>query len=176
MRCYTAELLLLLLLLLVVVVLLLLLCLMRLPLDILCIMCHQPKLCSYTAELLRQLGIQTLWSDKCIWISETVYNDQAYEDIPPNEAHACVPCWQTTIGCKNNTYYLPDGAYTYPTDYGLQPSSAAAGLRVSAFEDLVDIEVRVDRALAAGTLMIERYAGTFLLPSNKVSGGAGSCE
>jgi hypothetical protein len=48
-------------------------------------------------------------------------------------------------------------------------SGNRGSVRGAAFDDLVDVDTRVQRALATGTHAIERYAGTFILPSDTVS-------
>jgi hypothetical protein len=48
--------------------------------------------------------------------------------------------------------------------------------RISAFDDLVDVDKRTKRALETGTHALERFSGTFILPSNNVSTTSGlSC-
>jgi hypothetical protein len=107
---------------------------------------------------MRKLNLTTMWSNSCIWIGDAAYNAKAYEDIPPKSGDRCVPCWESSLGCSTYTYELPDGT----------SNMRRSSVRISAFDDLVDIDQRTKRALTTGTHGIERFAGTFILPSNKV--------
>jgi hypothetical protein len=107
---------------------------------------------------MRLLNLTTMWSNSCIWIGDDAFNAQAYEDMPQSSGDTCVPCWQSSVGCGTHTYELPGGTR----------SMRRSSVRISAFDDLVDVDQRTKRALASGTHGIKRFAGTFILPSNTV--------
>ncbi|WIA14242.1 hypothetical protein OEZ85_002778 [Tetradesmus obliquus] len=102
------------------------------------------------ADLLKELGMQTMWSDKCKWISDAALS-QGYENITPSPSHSCA----TSAG-------QDCGPYFYDPVAAMNPGG------LIAFNAIImsDWDDRVTRATNAGTLALERYAGTFLLPNN----------
>uniref|UniRef100_A0A383VLT6 FAS1 domain-containing protein n=1 Tax=Tetradesmus obliquus TaxID=3088 RepID=A0A383VLT6_TETOB len=125
----------------------------------------RPEL-SNIKRLMAALNLTTMWSDSCIWISDDAYGGQAYEDMPQSDSDSCVPCWQSSVGCSNITYEPSAGVSGLQGSRRDGTSNSGSSARPSAFDDLVDVGKRAKRALASGTHGIERYAGTFILPSD----------
>jgi hypothetical protein len=69
------------------------------------------------------------------------------------------------VGCGSYTYEPPADFNTMRKNMRVSRSS---GVRVSAFDDLRNVAAANERAAATGALGIERYPGTFILPSDKV--------
>lgn len=124
--------------------------------------------CSNIKRLMAASNLTTMWSDSCIWISDDAYGGQAYEDMPQSDSDSCVPCWQSSVACSNITYKPSAGVSGLQGSRRDGTSNSDSSARPSAFDDLVDVGKRTKRALASGTHGIERYAGTFILPSDTV--------
>jgi hypothetical protein len=97
-----------------------------------------------------------MWSNECKWISDDAFTNQAYEAIKPSPSDTCVPCSDPN-DC---------GPYIYD-----DPKVEQSPGGLLAFVDMIkdNWDDRVSRAIIAGTLGLEKFAGTYLLPSNKVN-------
>jgi hypothetical protein len=107
----------------------------------------------------------TIWPEDCLWISEDVYERQAYNQTLQLTNHTCVPCEQTSRGC--NVTYDCGFVTEYCENDGCEYTLNGPGRRRAAFRKL--LQRQGSSAAQAGTQAIEGFAGTLALPNNNVS-------